>query len=163
MRIKTLVLGLICLMIYGCATAPAPRQIVKAFPIEAPFGEVWQAAIESFAELQLLIKNMEKDSGLITTDWIDFPLGKAGKEFCDCGRLALMSWEVKRAGRLNVFVKRGSVDSCEIQVNCTYEQTYDSRSWSGRPLPTWKRRCASTGKLEADIFDMVKSKVGLKH
>ena len=160
MKIKILVLGLICLFIYGCATAPAPRQIVKAFPIEASFDEVWQAVIESFAEMNLPIANMEKDSGLITTDWIDFPLGKAGKEICDCGGLG-MNIETRRAGRFNVFVKRGSMDSCEIQVNCIYEQTYESVSLTGDPVPSYKRACVSTGKLEADICAMVKSKLDL--
>ena len=161
MRIKILVLGLACLMICSCATAPAPRQIVKAFPIGAPFDEVWQAVIESFADLQLPIQNMEKDSGLITTDWIDFPLGKAGKEFCDCGGLG-MNIETRRVGRFNVFVKRVSVNSCEIQVNCTYSQTYEPVSLTGDSVPSYKRSCVSTGKLEANMFELVKSKLEIE-
>lgn len=155
MRIKILVLGLICLFFYGCATAPVPRQIVNTFPIEKPFDDVWQAVIESFAELQLPIENMEKDSGLITTDWIDFT-GQKNTDYCDCGGLG-MNIEVNRVGKFNVFVKKTSGDSCEIQINCMYQQTIrDALSEI-----TTKRKCVSTGNLEAEMFNLIKSKLDL--
>jgi len=57
--------------------------IQKSFLIEAPFDKIWEAIIETFAELQLPIQNMEKASGLITTDWIDFK-GQTNEDYCDC-------------------------------------------------------------------------------
>ena len=155
MRIKILICGLVCLFLFGCATAPKPRQITNAFPIEKPFDDVWQAVIESFAELQLPILNMEKDSGLITTDWIDFT-GQKNTDYCDCGGLG-MNIEIKRIGRFNVFVKRVATSSCEIQINSMYEQTVDE-TMSSR---IYKRKCVSTGKLEADMYRLIKSKLDL--
>ena len=155
MRNKVFGLVVVCLFIYGCATAPAPRQIVNTFPIKKPFDDVWQAVIESFSELQLPIDNMEKDSGLITTDWIDFT-GQKNTDYCDCGGLG-MTIERRRVGKFNVFVKRITEDSCEIRVNCLYEQTiYESFSET-----TTVRKCVSTGKLEAAMFNLIKSKLGL--
>lgn len=66
---KLLSLGLV-LFLFGCGTAPAPRQIQNSFPLPYPFEATWQAVIETFADLNLPILNMEKASGLITTDWI---------------------------------------------------------------------------------------------
>ena len=156
MRIKILVLGLTCLMIYNCATAPPPRQIAKVFPIEAPFDEVWQAVIETFAEMNLPIVNMEKDSGLITTEWIAYPRGKAGNIYCDCGGLGL-NVEIERRGRFNVFVRKITENSCELTVNCLYNQTIQPAMGDASTQST--RSCVSTGKLEADMFEIVKSKL----
>jgi len=160
MRIKIFVLGLMCFMIYGCATAPAPRQIVKAFTIEAQFDDVWVAVIDSFSEMNLPIANMEKDSGLITTDWIGYPLGKKGKVYCDCGGLGI--WiELEREGRFNVFVKKITESSSELKVNCLYRQTIQPAT-AGAGDSIKVRTCVSTGKLEADMFETVKSKLKIE-
>ena len=157
MRIKILFLGLICLMVYGCATAPAPRQIVKAFTIESSLDDVWIAVIDTFAEMNLPIANMEKDSGLITTDWEIYPRGKAGNVYCDCGGLGL-NVEIERRGRFNVFVKRLTENSCELKVNCIYNRTIQPAFAKGSDGIT-SRNCISTGKLEAMMFEIVKSKL----
>ena len=160
MRIKILGLGLMCLMIYGCATAPAPRQIIKAFPIEASFDDAWQAVIESFAEMNLPIANMEKDSGLITTDWEIYPRGKAGNVYCDCGGLGL-NMEIERRGRFNVFVRRLTEYSCELKVNCIYNQRIQPAMAEGSTGLT-SRNCVSTGKLKAVMFEIVESKLKIE-
>jgi len=145
-------------MIYACTgTAPAPRQIVKAFPIEAPFDEVWQALIESFAELQLPIQNMEKDSGLISTDWIDFT-GQKNTDYADCGKHRFGIKEGSRSGRFNVFVKRTSDNSCEVKVNCMYRWTLVSLMGEFAE----RRSCISTGNLEAEMFELIKSKLKIE-
>ncbi len=153
MKSKILALGLASLFLSFCATAPVPRQITNSFSIDKSFDLVWQATIESFAMLQLPIQNMEKDSGLITTDWISF-MGQKNTDYCDCGGLG-MSIERSRAGRFNVFVKKISENSCEVKVNCIYEQTYEETLID----TIYKRKCVSTGKLETDMFELIKSKI----
>lgn len=158
MRAKILTLGLVCFMIYGCTiggSVPVARQITTAFPIEAAFNEVWQAVIESFAEFQFPIMNMEKDSGLITTDWIDFT-GQKNTDYADCGKPVFGLAEGSRNGRFNVFVKRTSANSCEVKVNCMYRQTLVKLNGDFYK----NKSCISTGKLEADMFEIVKSKIG---
>ena len=157
MRVKILILGLACLFFAYCATAPAPRTITSAFPIEASFDDVWAGVIDSFAEMNLPIANMEKDSGLITTDWITYPLGKAGKVYCDCGGLGL-NVEISREGRFNVFLRKIDGNSCELKVNCLFSQRIQPVMAEGATGIT-RRNCVSTGKLEADMFEMVKSKL----
>jgi len=147
-------------MVYGCATAPAPRQIVKAFTIEAPFDDVWVAVIDSFADMNLPIVNMEKDSGLITSDWIGYPRGKAGNVYCDCGGLGIWM-ELEREGRFNVFVRKITENSCDLKVNCLYRQTIQPATAKGSDSIK-VRNCVSTGKLEAEMFEIVESKLKIE-
>lgn len=154
MKEKMISLGAICLLFWGCmARAPQARTIVNTFPIQSAFDSVWQAVIETFADLNLSIDNMEKDSGLIVTDWIDFS-GQTNEGYCDCGKLGV-DREETREGKFNVFVKRIDAISCEVKVNCVYQQRYYS------PLDgkIYTRQCVSTGYLEAGMFDLIRSKV----
>jgi len=152
MKIKSIAALFLCFGLICCATAPPPRQIISSFPIEKPYDTVWQAVIETFAELQLPIMNMEKDSGLIVTDWIDFT-GQNNNGYCDCGGLGI-NIEVNRTGKFNVFVKKTGDNSCDIKVNTMYQQMLKF----GDTIS--KRNCVSTGNLEAEIYNKVKEKTG---
>lgn len=135
--------GLIC-----CATAPVPRQIQSSFPIDKPFEPVWQAVIEVFAELNLPIMNLEKASGLITTDWISFR-GQSNTGYCDCGGLGL-NVELDRRGKFNVYVKKISDNSCEIKVNAVFDHIV--RYGLDRNSTPSTSSCVSTGKMEAEFY-----------
>jgi len=124
---------------------------MTAFSIENSYDLVWTALIETFADLNLPIDNMEKDSGLITTDWIDFT-GQTNEEYCDCGGLGINT-EVERTGKFNVFVKKVTENSCEIKVNCIFERI----TRFGDSFP-YKRKCLSNGNLEAEIFRLIELK-----
>lgn len=151
MKTKILVTVLFISFLAACASAPAPRTIVNSFAIEADYDAVWSALIETFAELQLPIENMEKDSGLITTDWIEFT-GQTNEGYCDCGGLGI-NIEVNRLGKFNVFVKKVTENSSEMTVNCMYEQTIRFGDTVNR------RKCISTGNLEQEMRDLVTSKI----
>jgi hypothetical protein len=153
---KHLGLFLVVCFFIGCATAPVARQIQNAFPIDKPFDSVWQATIETFAELNLPILNLAKDSGLITTDWIRFAGQKEETGYCACGKAGYPFAVQDRAGRFNVFVKKTSDLSCEIKVNATFEQlSQDAVTSTGA---TRKRPRVSTGKLEAEMFRLISEK-----
>ena len=135
----------------GCATAPMPRQIVNSFDYgDMEYDSVWSAVVETFAELNLPIDNMEKDSGLITTDHISF-LGTGNDGVCDCGGTGILI-ERARTGKFNVFVKNGST-GVSVRVNAQFEQTLEF----DRSLST--RQCVSTGVLEARINDLIREKL----
>jgi uncharacterized lipoprotein len=142
----------ICLMLAACATSPVPRQIQNSFPIDQSFEKVWQAVIETFAELNLPIMNMEKASGLITTDWISFRGQKNETGYCSCGRARFPLSEVDRTGKFNVYVKKIGEGSCEIKVNSVFEKTAAYQD------AVEKQFCVSTGKLEKEIYDRVLEK-----
>jgi len=149
------VLGIL-IVLAACATAPAPRQIQTSFPLEKPFDPVWQTVIEVFAELNLPIMNMEKVSGLITTDWINFTGQNNINGYCDCGGLG-MNREVERRGRFNVYVKKVGDSSCELKVNSIFEHIITSAL--DNTSPHYTNACVSTGKLEAEIFKRIQEKI----
>jgi len=142
--------GVICLVLTGCASAPIPRQIQNSFPIDRPFDKIWEAVIETFAELNLPIINMEKASGLITTDWIK----QDDLEASDCGRIGMLSLEMSRRMKFNVFVKK-IADASEIKVNTMFEILVKTVGID----PIEISSCYSTGKLEKEIYDLVKAKI----
>lgn len=149
-----MVLGIV--MLTACATAPVPRQIQNSFPLEKSFDPVWQAVIESFAELNLPIMNMEKASGLITTDWISFRGQKDETGYCTCGKAGYPFAETDRMGRFNVYVKKMGL-GCEVKINAVFEQHNMDMITNSRTTRT--RTCVSTGKLEADIYKLIIEKL----
>ena len=133
----------------GCATPPKLHTFEDSAVFSAPYDDVWSAVIETFADLNLPIDNMEKASGLITTDWISFT--GTGKDYCDCGGAGI-STVLSTEGRFNVFV-RDEESSVRVKVNTTYRETRvfgDARSTVD---------CTSTGGLEARIHAEVGAKL----
>jgi uncharacterized lipoprotein len=156
MKIKPIAILCLCFGLMSCATAPVQRQVPSSFPFDKPFDPVWQAVIETFAELNLPILNMEKASGLITTDWISFRGQDNTTGYCACGGLGT-SVEVDRRGRFNVYVKKVGESSCELKVNSVFEN--NTRSALVKDSLISVGNCVSTGKLEAEIYKRVSEKM----
>jgi len=152
---KVLFLLVVCFYLFGCGSLPEPRIITNKFTINEDYDFIWTAIIETLSDLQLPIQTIEKDSGLIATDWIPFTK-EAGKEYADYGKLGLLEHADTLEGKFNIFVKKITETSCEVRVNCTFEQS--TRNLEGdfvRRAP-----CVSTGVLEADIYNSILEKVG---
>ncbi len=151
MKTKIFTVALISTLLVACASGPAPRTVVNTFPLEGDYDTIWSAVVETFSDLQIPIDNMEKDSGLITTDWIDFT-GQTNEDYCDCGGLGI-NIEVSRTGKFNVFVKKVTENTFEMKVNCMFEQVYRFGE------NAYKRKCVSTGNLEQEMYNLVISKL----
>ncbi len=149
MKCRFLGTVVVCLALVACATTPVARQIQNSFPVDKPFDSVWTAVIETFAELNLPILNMEKASGLITTDWIKMD----DPQMSDCGKRGVMTAEQGRVVKFNVFVKRVG-ETCEMKVNAMFEISISV--YGNRNLST--ASCVSTGKFEKQIYDLVLAK-----
>jgi len=150
MKNRFFCVGLVCLALVGCASGPIARQIQNSFPMNKDFDIAWQAVIETFAEMNLPIMNMEKVSGLITTDWIK----QDDPQASDCGKMGVLSYGVGRRVKFNVFVKKVG-DTSEIKVNAMFEvlvKRYGIETIGMSP-------CYSTGKFERQIYDLVSAKI----
>lgn len=146
MKYRVFFVVAVCLAMAACGSAPVARQIQSSFPVDQPFEKVWTAVIETFAELNLPILNMEKASGFITTDWLN-----PDSSFYDCGTPPFSTARRGTLGKFNVFVKKISDSSCEMKVNCLFDLTI---FYTG-PGGAKKYSCVSTGKLEKQIYDRV--------
>jgi len=151
MKTKVLTLVILSVFLYCHPPPPSPRIIQNSFPIDRPLDDVWIALIETFVDMNMPIDNTEKDSGLITTDWINFK-GQTNEEYCDCGSPGI-GIEVNRQGKINIFVKKITQNSCEIKVSCLFQQ---KREFADSTTHT--RSCISTGNLESEIFELIVSK-----
>jgi len=145
MRILALCLVAL-LFVTSCATAPKVRNIQTSWEIDASYDDVWTALIETFADFNLSIETIEKDSGLVGGGWQTIP-----KNYCDCGSPGLMTdWE--RSGKFNVFVKKTDTGT-SLKVNAVFRvrRTFgDSSSMVN---------CVSTGVLENAIYQHVEDRL----
>jgi uncharacterized protein YceK len=118
----------------------------------ASYDETWSAILQTFAELDLPISTLEKESGLVATDWI---LVEDPEDAMDCDdgyRNAEM--------RFNVFLKTvPRFDTSDLQA-VGQEMTITSSARAGGEDPGELQRCESTGELEQAIQTRVGRKVG---
>ncbi len=143
---------LMLLVAVGCATAPKPRLIDDTAALSVPYDQVWTGVVETLAELSMPIDNMEKASGLVTTDWMNYR-GTTNKEYCDCGGLGLTS-ERSREGKFNIFVKTDpATGGTTVKVNTMFRQL---RSFGDVSSTV---DCVSTGTLESELLQKVRQKL----
>lgn len=147
-------LAVTALVMAACATAPVPRDVQRMAIVEgADFDRTWDAVIEILGERTWAIDNVERASGLITTDWM--LTGDASDEYMDCGSASFLSTHRDHEVRFNVLVRDGDVGA-ELTVNSTMRAT----SWNtvdGTPIGA--TQCFSTGALEREIHDEVLRRV----
>lgn len=148
MRLAMMVLCCVLAMTLGCATAPAPHTIKNAFHFTDGYDEVWAAVMESMAELSLPIQTLEKESGLIATDWISFE----GLDACDCGSAGIMT-DSDRQGKFNIFAKRNAAGGVDVKINTVFQvrRSFDTTS---RVIT-----CYSTGLLESKLNGWINDKL----
>lgn len=128
------------------ASASAPRRhaFEKSLTTPAGYDATWAAVVDVFGENNWAIANLEKDSGIITTDWMRLD-GEGGQADCGDSGLAI---EHGREVRFNVLV-RGDDETAEVTVNTTLREY---RSFDGR---SFYADCTSTGVIEGRIHAMV--------
>jgi len=175
---KTLIysaaLSLLSIIIFGCAApkqtaAPqAPIIIEKERVISKPFDAVWQTAIEWFATHNTPIKNLDKSSGLISTEY-SVPIGEAYR-YMSCGTgSSNFSGKTEinnHTGNFNVLIKKLGDNSTKISVNvffgCTINKyRYKSLLSTEYILESSTRStCSSKGALEREILNYLEAGIG---
>lgn len=146
--------ALSALVLSACATAPVPRDIQRTAIVEgADFDRTWDAVIDVLGERTWAIDNVERASGLITTDWM--LTGEASDDYMDCGSASFLSAHRDHEVRFNVLVRDSDVGA-ELTVNSAMRAT----SWNTLDgTPEGAAQCVSTGVLEGEIHDEVMRRV----
>ncbi len=143
----------------------APRVIQKDRIISRPFDAVWQTAIEWFATHNTPIKNLDKSSGLISTEY-SVSIGDALK-YMECARSSVSKSVqlTNYTGNFNVIIKKLADNSTKINVNvffgCT-QNIYKEQLHLFIPNETTlissaRINCSSTGTLEKEILDYLEA------
>ena len=136
--------GMLCA---SCAAPPVATEFDDSATFDHSFDDVWTAVIEVFADNMWAIDALEKDSGLITTDWLG--IGGQWSEYADCGK-DVGTVLTTNAVKFNVFVKQAG-PSVVIRVNCMFEKVQTSLYGD--------MNCLSKGYLEAKILAQVNGKL----
>jgi len=120
---------------------------------EKPYDEVWNATIEWFATQGTPIKNMDKSSGFISTEYSL----RANQSNCyDCGTAAqgglLATHRINNpVGNFNVLIKKISDTKTKVTVNCFLKATSSFTAVGETQVNSLE--CVSTGALEKEILD----------
>ncbi len=134
----------------ACASAPVARNFesLADYP-GATFTEVWDLVIDVFGDRNWAIDNLERDSGIITTDW----MRADNVSYQDCGSPGFLSSDSDHMGRFNVVV-RETEDGVSIRVTTSWQATRSSEN------DTSIVECLSTGVLERELHEEVQDRLG---
>ncbi len=137
----------------ACATAPQTYSFEKSRKFDASFDDVWEGVISYFAENNISIKTLEKDSGLVVAENDHFPAGELTK-YADCGTNSMVT-NAYATGKINVFIRAVGPDTTKIQTNAKFIQTAQS-SWDRSTIVT---PCNSKGTLEQAVLDSIEYRI----
>lgn len=132
------------------ATAPQARQVKTTAVVSGSADAAWDAIIDLFAENNWAITNIERSSGLITTDWMS--LGTEAETYADCGGSGIATVEATSV-RFNVRVKELD-DGASVMVGASFRQR---RSFDGKERVV---DCVSKGAVEKVVHQAVRARSG---
>ncbi|MCS2610417.1 hypothetical protein [Halomonas dongshanensis] len=159
---KILLSTSVAALLTGCAapSIQAPydpgRNYIETYNGE--FSQVWEATVDWFATNNIPIKNIEKASGIIGSD---YALGASHSQI-DCGAIDVGSMYVLRdvnaTANLNVLV-REQAGRVSVQPNIFGNASYTLQStWDGSLAVVKPDRCISTGELERSLHQYLSSR-----
>lgn len=114
-----------------------------------PKDKVWERVVQFFAERNIPIQTIEKDSGIIYAEPELF-----GKRLADCGVFGTFAADEEAEGviHMNVFVKPLSAKRTALTVNVSFSNTFAHDPFIyGRKKIT----CESKGVLEQHVLDYI--------
>ena len=94
----------------------------------------------------MAIDTLEKDSGIIVSDWIQLN-GSESAAFVDSGNAGL-AYVRSREAKFNVFIQNeGANPSLTVNTNFREQWTFDQQ--------VWYQECTSLGVLEARLHEEI--------
>ncbi len=146
-RVGVMLMALVAAV--ASASAPARHAVERAETVAVSYDAAWHALIELFAERSWTIGTLEKDSGIITTDWMAM---EKDSPFVDCGGAGISS-VIGTQIRFNVLVKDLGTEA-NVVVNASFRQL---RSFDRKESVA---ECTSRGGVEALIHREVRERAG---
>lgn len=152
---KILTATAISALLAGCAgpslQPPAASTTNHSETYAAEFDQVWESTVDWFATNNIPIKNIEKDSGIIGSE---YSLGSNYSQV-NCGAFdpgsSHVLYDQSVVANINVLV-RESASGTSVQPNVFGNGTFTLRDiWYGIPTTMKADRCVSTGELERDL------------
>ena len=137
----------------GCAgphvspLAPPPYRA----QVDARYEATWAALVRAFAQQNLPLRAIARDSGVIASDDVITPIGL----WADCGRIDDDLIEGEAIVSFTVFAEPNG-GATRLQVNAKMRTQAARKGSSGKLRPAPVYQCASTGRFEANLIDTVR-------
>lgn len=144
--------GLATLLMSGCAglhVSPLSPPPYRA-EVRAPYDAAWTALVHALAKGNIPLRAIARDSGVIASDEFVTPIGL----FADCGRIGDDRIEGEAVVSFTIFAEDSGPET-RLLINSKMRTQAARRGSSGklRPMPVYQ--CASTGRFEANLFEVV--------
>lgn len=157
MRLNITIISAIILT--GCASVdvvpPKAVDVERTRVYDIDFHTTWVKAVDWFADHNVIIDKIEKESGLLTAKRL---IEVEGEKYLDCGQINVsgaMSQDIDMLGSLNVTVRIISDQKTKVNVNFFGEYRVKGRdAWDGRSFET-DGVCVSTGSVEKSILNYI--------
>ena len=150
---KTTLISLSLLVLAACATAPSQYQFDNYRSFDTSMDDIWTETVEFFAENNLPISTIERDSGLIVSDNLRISMAEFYR-YADCGD-APLTIESNGHGDVNVFAQEQSADRTRVTVNAKFQVYRTFGEYGGYS------QCVSNGNLENAIMERIATGINL--
>ena len=146
-----------CFIICSGYTPPKTYTIVNELNINKPYDIIWEKLISWFTSHNTPIKNIDKESGLLTTE---YSLSVSdSKKYMDCGDAGTKFGQYRKMenpkGNFNVTVKKIKDDNTQVIINVFFNTNLKVYDIDGNLTSTELINCSGKGKLEKEIFDYI--------
>lgn len=151
-KISILTATLALALLSACATytPPAEKDIITSKIIDVSYDIAWEKATEWFANSNVPIKNIAKDSGLIATEY----RLRANSDQIDCGEATGMVVITNKTANMNIFIKEKTPQTVFVSINVFGNA--EAITMQGSAYETRKRiDCISSGVLEREILSAI--------
>ncbi len=136
----------------ACASAPVVRDIESFANYRGvSFTEAWDLVVGEFASRNWAIENLERDSGIITSEWASTE-GDFYRSYRDCGSAGFRANFSNYRGRFHAVVREID-DGVSVSLTTSWEVTRNSANSISSV------ECLSTGLLERNLYDEVRRRL----
>lgn len=145
-------IGFVVLLISGCATlyvSPLSPPPYRA-EVRAPYDVAWTGLVHALAKLNIPLRAIARDSGVVASDEFVSPVGL----YADCGRIGDDRIEGEAIVSFTIFAEDNGSET-RLMINSKMRTQTARRGSSGKFRPTPVYPCASTGRFEANLFDAI--------
>lgn len=147
---KILIILVSVLFIFGCGTPPKVYKVDKARTINKTYDNTWAKIVRWFSENNSPIKNMDKSSGFISSEYnlrVD-----GGTTYADCGspEFAIRHGDTK--GNFSIILEKAGDSVTKVTTNIFFKVERYNINTGGF---VGQSDCNSTGVLEKELLDYI--------
>lgn len=161
---------LIFLITINCTTparvVSVARVVEKERIVNKPFDAVWQSTVEWFATHNTPIKNLDKSSGLVSTEY-SLSMAEAAN-YMDCGGSTTSAFGAStglsnHSGNFNVLLKKIDDTHTKVSINVFFGCSLNTYRYKGLLstemvlVSSSRINCTSTGVLEKQVLDFLEA------